>query len=324
MANPLFRRQVEELFQKLSWPFDPAHVESDLRAQGNSHVADAVQRGQGIVDVAKGVGRAGLRAGEAVAHGVGRVMAPAHVEGKALMGELGEVGRGIAARPGLMRAGIGALALAPILGGAFHASQQQHEGDLMNLQMNPVQKQSSLDSFLEKKATASYQMHHGPIPGATPSVDELVRDMRTKLDAGLHPSLIKPTLATRALSSMIDGLGAGIGQGLVSHLFSGLSGGIDMLKNSLIVDPQRKRLFESVCRTDPVIHDALTRTPRAAQTLAEAYQTMTRFAPSLSMDVNAVRSFLREAVVGGSAGVNYATIKTLIETERGLSSGDRR
>jgi hypothetical protein len=97
------------------------------------------------------------------------------------------------------------------------------------------------------------------------------------------------------------------------------------VQQSLIVDPKRKQMFESVLRSDPVVHDALTRNPEAAKTLGEAYQTMVRFAPSLSLDVNAVRSFLREAVMGGSGGVNYATIKTLIETEKGLrSSGDHR
>ncbi len=42
---------------------------------------------------------------------------------------------------------------------------------------------------------------------------------------------------------------------------------------------------------------------------------MKRFAPTLSSDPNAVRSFLREAATSG-AGVNYNTIKLLAEAER--------
>ena len=118
--------------------------------------------------------------------------------------------------------------------------------------------------------------------------------------------------------SFAGGVGQGIGGGIAQAILGVLGDGYQSVHDALIVDPQRKRLFESIVRTDPVIHDAVTRTPHADKTLAEAFQTMVRFAPSLSSDVNAVRSFLREAVIGGAAGVNYATIKTLIETEKGL------
>jgi hypothetical protein len=41
---------------------------------------------------------------------------------------------------------------------------------------------------------------------------------------------------------------------------------------------------------------------------------MIRFAPVLSTDKNAVRSYLREAVMSG-AGPNYSTIKSLADAE---------
>lgn len=57
--------------------------------------------------------------------------------------------------------------------------------------------------------------------------------------------------------------------------------------------------------------------------LMEAYHTMTRFAPTLSTDKNAVRSFLRQAVMSGT-GADYSTIKHLADSERAVTGQDRR
>lgn len=56
-------------------------------------------------------------------------------------------------------------------------------------------------------------------------------------------------------------------------------------------------------------------------TLMEAYHTMTRFAPVLSTDKNAVRSFLRQAVMSGS-GPDYMSIKLLADSERAVTGGN--
>jgi hypothetical protein len=175
----------------------------------------------------------------------------------------------------------------------------------MNLQMNPAQKISHLDLFLEKKA------------GIWDRVVQQGRRYELTPHATLGDHMVYHT-RNHALDSLTAGIGTGVGTGVVNALFNGLGGAAAFAHNALVVDPRRKRLFESVVRTDPVVLDALHRNPDASRTLSEAYETMCRFAPSLALDVNAVRSFLREAVIGGAGGVNYATIKTLIETERGL------
>lgn len=54
------------------------------------------------------------------------------------------------------------------------------------------------------------------------------------------------------------------------------------------------------------------------QALMEAYHTMTRFAPTLSTDKNAVRSFLRQAVMNGT-GPDYASIKLLADAEHAVT-----
>ena len=57
--------------------------------------------------------------------------------------------------------------------------------------------------------------------------------------------------------------------------------------------------------------------------LMEAYHTMVRFAPTLSTDKNAVRSFLRNAVVTGN-GLDFVSIKLLADSERAVTGGNKK
>ena len=80
-------------------------------------------------------------------------------------------------------------------------------------------------------------------------------------------------------------------------------------------DSARQAILGDLKRNDPVLSSA------DDKTLMEAYHTMTRFAPVLSTDKNAVRSFLRQAVMSGS-GPDYASIKLLADSERAVT-GER-
>jgi hypothetical protein len=294
----------------MKWPFAPGPVAASLRAAGKGGLANRIEAGQHTVDTAARLGRGALSAVEGGANLASRALAPAVTEGQALAGELGQLGQGVMARPGLVRAGVGALALAPIMGQAFDASRQQHEGASMNAQLNP-DKVASLDRFLAQKQD---------------SYEKLASFAST---VGWNPSAMGqawqsealPSISRHMRESVTSGIGEGIGKSVASAIFNVLKAGYGMAQNALSTDPKRQQLYASLLRSDPVISDAVSRHPGAATTLKEAYTTMVRFAPSLSLDVNAVRSFLREAVVGGSGGVNYATIKSLIETERAHSAG---
>lgn len=74
-------------------------------------------------------------------------------------------------------------------------------------------------------------------------------------------------------------------------------------------DSARRAILQQLRMEDPVLAEA------DDKLLMESYHTMVRFAPTLSTDKNAVKNFLREAVMTGS-GPNFATIKMLGETER--------
>lgn len=79
----------------------------------------------------------------------------------------------------------------------------------------------------------------------------------------------------------------------------------------------RDAILGDLKRTDSVLAGA------DDATLMEAYHTMTRFAPVLSTDKNAVRSFLRQAVMSGS-GPDYMSIKLLADSERAVTGGKER
>lgn len=79
----------------------------------------------------------------------------------------------------------------------------------------------------------------------------------------------------------------------------------------------REAIVTNLKSTDPVLSSA------DDKTLMEAYHTMTRFAPVLSTDKNAVRSFLRQAVMSGS-GPDYMSIKLLADAERAVTGGNKK
>lgn len=81
-------------------------------------------------------------------------------------------------------------------------------------------------------------------------------------------------------------------------------------------DAARQAILANLKRTDPVLSTA------DDKVLMEAYHTMTRFSPVLSTDKNAVRSFLRQAVMSGS-GPDYMSIKLLADAERSVTGGGK-
>jgi len=290
VKNPVFKAQVEELFAKTAWGHDPHAV---VRQMPHGESGD-LRRGLSLLEGVRGFGSSLKDIAGAGYHGASTLVDPSPGENSVLTKGLGHAGDFFMKRPALMRAAIGTAALAPILGNAFDASQKHHEAELMNAYADPSRViTASLDEFLEKKAE-------------------------------LH-SMSKDAAAAKPFSfghSLGEGVGKGIGSALggsvVGLLAQALGSGISALHDKFSSDPKRKALVASILRSDPVLSDALKRHPDSQKLLEDSYSTMVRFAPTLSMDVNAVRSFLREAVLGGS-GVNYATIKNLVDTERSIA-----
>ena len=119
--------------------------------------------------------------------------------------------------------------------------------------------------------------------------------------------------------STITALGKGMGQ-IGADLLKDMATKAMAATRNIRNDSARTAIIDQLKREDPVLHDADN------GELMEAYHTMTRFAPVLSTDKNAVRSFLRQAVMSGT-GPDYITIKLLAESEaaiKGYKPGSKR
>lgn len=131
------------------------------------------------------------------------------------------------------------------------------------------------------------------------------------------PASLLESMFSNAGGSIASGVGSGLAQGAMQLVGGALGSAASAAYKSLVLEPKRKQLLEGLLKNDPVLSDSVKRNPNAQTLVLEAYGTMSKFAPTLSLDINAVRSFLREAVLSGS-GVSYAAIKNLIETEQAL------
>ena len=99
-----------------------------------------------------------------------------------------------------------------------------------------------------------------------------------------------------------------VGKGLLEDMMSKAKSAIGSIGNN----NARKAIVDQLKKEDPVLNNS------SDATLMDAYHTMVRFAPTLSTDKNAVRSFLRQSVMSG-AGPDFTTIKLLADSERAVT-----
>lgn len=276
MKNPIFKEAVKAAFEKVGWPHDPAQVAQNLGPGPHAAaISKDVLQGQHLLQEGNKAVRGIIDSGDLIEQAANRVFRPAPAAVSGpVMEALKRVGQSVQSSPGAMRALLGTVAVGPILAKSFNASQQGYEDLLMNMRRDP-----------ERTIVAS-------------------------LDEFLEKKAGAPSFG----DSVRGGLASGVASGAVNGIFGLLGKGVSAFKDSFITSGQRKRLFEYLLQTDVTLHDEITRKPELAEVLSEAYETMAKFAPSLALDINAVRSFLREVTIG--QGVNYATIKNLIETEK--------
>ena len=95
-----------------------------------------------------------------------------------------------------------------------------------------------------------------------------------------------------------------------------ISGGIIVGKalNSIKNDIRRKSLLEDLYLNDPLLHEI-----DKAQ-LMEWYATIVHFAPTVSLDKNAVREVMHGFARFGR--VDLQTLKMLADTEKSMTAGD--
>lgn len=251
---------------------------------GEHAAAGDLRRGQRITDVASAAVKGLPSVGRSIMHAGNAALAPLGVIGKPLLRGMGNLGSYVSKSPGAQKALI-ALGLGiPTLGSAAVSSMDKNVQEQLNASNNPGR---------------TVLAHHF---------------MKTAAAGGL-PKAYGHSFSGEMSKSISSGIGKGVGDGLISSLLSMGSSLGGKLIDSTVTAPKREKVFYEAVKTDPVLRDALRGNPAVLTQMKEAFATMVRFAPSLSLDINAVRSYLREAVISGG-GINYATIKQLADTEK--------
>lgn len=117
----------------------------------------------------------------------------------------------------------------------------------------------------------------------------------------------------------VEGLGKGIGTGvggagvlILSDLLRKAGRG---LSQKLVYDAKRKEMLRKILSMDPIVSAFEAQNPGL---MLKVYASMVSVAPTLSLDQNAVTSFLREAAQTHGS-LNYMTIKQLAETEKAIN-----
>ena len=123
----------------------------------------------------------------------------------------------------------------------------------------------------------------------------------------INPASAK-NIALHIGGTAIAGALGAVGASLLKDMYSKAKSSLGSVGNNTA----RKAIIDQLKKEDPVLNNS------SDATLMEAYHTMVRFAPTLSTDKNAVRSFLRQSVMSG-AGPDFTTIKLLADSERAVT-----
>jgi len=156
----------------------------------------------------------------------------------------------------------------------------------------------------------------GIIGGSILNLDELSKPIMStygyRINRGLNDGL--GGLLTRVKA---DEVAAEKAVGLAVESAAGILGGlaedtVKGLKNTLVDSPARQAVLSKLRKEDDIIKQA------PMKRVLEAYHSMARFAPNLSTDLNATKSFLREAVQH-EGGLDFMSIKGLAEAETAVT-----
>lgn len=130
-----------------------------------------------------------------------------------------------------------------------------------------------------------------------------------RINRALNPNVTnRVDYEAKALEQGAGEFGKGIGSAMAEMATGMFSGGVNRAQDAIFGSQQRKAILAKLMQQDPVISRA------DPEIILKAYHTMKRFAPTLSTDINAVQSFLREAAVHDGT-INYNTLGALSKAE---------
>ncbi len=120
---------------------------------------------------------------------------------------------------------------------------------------------------------------------------------------------MNPDIAQQFYSGGAKALGAGVAGGGMALAAKGIMSLVNHL-----TQPSATTILKHLMQDDPIISKA------NPTRVMEAYISLKRFAPTLSTDMNATRSYLREALTLGS-GPDFSTLANLAKAEKSVSGG---
>lgn len=154
---------------------------------------------------------------------------------------------------------------------------------------------------------------------ASEKVAAQLEELFVKEAAGGSSAISNPSTWNSAWQTGVEGLGKGIGAGMggagVLILTDLLRKAGRGLSQKLVYDAKRKEMLRKILSMDPIVSAFEAQNPGL---MLKVYASMVSVAPTLSLDQNAVTSFLREAAQTHGA-LNYMTIKQLAETEKAIN-----
>lgn len=115
--------------------------------------------------------------------------------------------------------------------------------------------------------------------------------------------------AGNAARSFIGGMGTPVGERLIGKPIDLIAGAA---KSKLYDEPRQRKNFQAVIKSDPMLAQHHSQNP---QMMAEAFDTIRRFSPTLAQDPMATRSLLKHVAMS-SGEMDFATMKMLAETEK--------
>jgi hypothetical protein len=118
-------------------------------------------------------------------------------------------------------------------------------------------------------------------------------------------------------NSMINQLGMSAADYLVR---TPLEAARKTLRKKIYEEPKRRSVFNYVMENDPELREHHEKNP---QMIGDAYHTMKEYAPSLLLDANAVKSFLRQSIITGG-NIDYVTINMLSQIEKQVQQAKGR
>jgi hypothetical protein len=132
-------------------------------------------------------------------------------------------------------------------------------------------------------------------------------------DASLMSKTAGINLGTNVLGSVVSGFAEGMTKFVADKIFAKpLTKAYDILDKKFYLEPKQRNVLQQAIQSDPILARAMEENPLM---VTEAYKTIKQYAPSLTVDVNSLRNFLRQAVTMGGQ-VDFMTVKLLAEIEK--------